>query len=154
MRSPKRSSCSIHNRRCASTQSQRAIAAPGRVLAAVRSGPCYPKPMSWSRKLAKPIVLKDGRTIATLGDAREMMLSLPVLHRNGVMWQFTAEILKDAAADYFHGSHVDAEAAVALAEGRGADLGRWRGRSKIAPTARYVAISRLKVCRHELDSLA
>jgi hypothetical protein len=33
-----------------------------------------------------------------------------VLHRNGVMWQFTAEILKDAAADYFHGSHVDAEA--------------------------------------------
>jgi hypothetical protein len=40
--------------------------------------------MSWSRKLANPIVLKDGRTIATLGDAREMMLSLPVLHRNGV----------------------------------------------------------------------
>jgi hypothetical protein len=32
--------------------------------------------MPWSRKLAKPIILKDGRTIATSGQAREMMLSL------------------------------------------------------------------------------
>jgi hypothetical protein len=27
------------------------------------------RPMLWSRKLATPIVLKDGRTIATLGQA-------------------------------------------------------------------------------------
>jgi len=33
--------------------------------------------MPWSRKLATPIVLKDGRMIATLGEAREMMLSVP-----------------------------------------------------------------------------
>jgi hypothetical protein len=31
--------------------------------------------MPWSRKLAKPIVLKDGRTIATLADARAFVLS-------------------------------------------------------------------------------
>jgi hypothetical protein len=35
--------------------------------------------MNWSHKLAKPITLNDGRTILTLGEAREMMLSLPPL---------------------------------------------------------------------------
>jgi hypothetical protein len=58
--------------------------------------------MPWSRKLATPITLKDGRTIATLEEARMPVLSLPTLHRNTVMWQYTAELLKEAAADYTH----------------------------------------------------
>jgi len=33
--------------------------------------------MTWSRKLAKPIALKDGRTISTLGEAHETMRSPP-----------------------------------------------------------------------------
>jgi hypothetical protein len=55
--------------------------------------------MTWARKLSKPIALKDGRTIATLGEAREMMLSLPPIHRRGPIWRFAAEVLNEAAAD-------------------------------------------------------
>jgi hypothetical protein len=61
--------------------------------------PCYAKRMSWSRKFAKPIVLKDGRTIASLSQAREMMLSLPPIHRRAVVWQSAAELLNEAATD-------------------------------------------------------
>jgi hypothetical protein len=37
--------------------------------------------MPWTRKLAAPIVLKNGRKIATLGQARELMLALPERHQ-------------------------------------------------------------------------
>ena len=66
-------------------------------------------PMSWSRKLASPITLKDGRTIATLSEAREMMLSIPIDHRRGDMWRYTADLLNQAAADNAYVPHVDAE---------------------------------------------
>jgi hypothetical protein len=33
--------------------------------------------MPWVRKFDEPIALKDGRTIATLADARRLMVSLP-----------------------------------------------------------------------------
>jgi hypothetical protein len=36
---------------------------------------------------------------ATLGEAREMMLSIPPLHRRGDVWRFAAELLNEAAAD-------------------------------------------------------
>jgi hypothetical protein len=39
--------------------------------------------MSWSRKFAKPIILKDGRTIATLREARELILALPERTNSG-----------------------------------------------------------------------
>jgi hypothetical protein len=55
--------------------------------------------MLWSLKLAQPIALKDGRTIATLGQAREMMLSVPPNHRQGAVWRYVAELLTEAAAD-------------------------------------------------------
>jgi hypothetical protein len=64
--------------------------------------------MPWSRKLAKPIVLKDGRTTATLGDAREMMLSVPPLHRREAVWQSAADLVNEAAA--FQDLVPDAEA--------------------------------------------
>jgi hypothetical protein len=55
--------------------------------------------MPWTRKFAEPITLKDGRTIATLGEAREMMLSVPPNHRQGAVWRYVAELLDEAAAD-------------------------------------------------------
>jgi hypothetical protein len=66
--------------------------------------------MPWTRKLAVPIKLKDGRTIATLGQAREMMLSLPIAHRRGNMWRYTADLLNEAAADNSYVPHTEAEA--------------------------------------------
>ena len=66
--------------------------------------------MPWSRKLATPIVLKDGRTIATLGEAREMMLSLSPVRRRADMWRYTADLLNVAAADNSYVPHTEAEA--------------------------------------------
>ena len=66
--------------------------------------------MPWSRKLATPITLKDGRAIATLGQARELMLSLPIAHRRGEMWRYTADLLGEAAADNSYVPHTEAEA--------------------------------------------
>jgi hypothetical protein len=42
--------------------------------------------MTWARKLAKPIALKDGRTIATLGDARAVMQSLSERRQRNELW--------------------------------------------------------------------
>ena len=58
---------------------------------------CYPPAMPWSRNLTTPITLKDGRTIATLNEAREMMLSLS--QRRLAVWRFTSLMLADAAID-------------------------------------------------------
>jgi hypothetical protein len=64
--------------------------------------------MTWARKFAKPIALKDGRAIATLGEGRALMLSLPELHRRKAVWRRAAELLSEAAAD--RDSLPDAEA--------------------------------------------
>jgi hypothetical protein len=66
--------------------------------------------MPWSRKLGTPVTLKDGRTIATLSQARELMLSLPIAHRRGDMWRNTASLLDEAAADNSYAPHIEAEA--------------------------------------------
>ena len=71
--------------------------------------------MPWDEKFWTPIILKDGRRIESLSEARELMLSLPTLRRNSVMWQYTAELLKEAAADNTHLPHVDAETQLLLA---------------------------------------
>jgi hypothetical protein len=55
--------------------------------------------MPWSRVLTTPIELKDGSTIATLAEAREMMLSIPLHVRRADVWQYVAELLDDAASD-------------------------------------------------------
>jgi hypothetical protein len=54
--------------------------------------------MPWSRQFSAPIVLKDGRVIATLGDARELMLAIPALHRHEAIWRATADLLNEGAA--------------------------------------------------------
>jgi hypothetical protein len=69
--------------------------------------------MRWTRKLSEPITLKDGRTLAALGEAREMMLSLPPIHRRGEIWRYAAELLKQAADDHSYVPHPDAETQLA-----------------------------------------
>jgi hypothetical protein len=67
-----------------------------------------PSRMPWTRKFPKPIKLKDGRKIATLGQARELMLALPERHQSRPFWQYAAELLIEAAE---HNGDVDDAAA-------------------------------------------
>jgi hypothetical protein len=53
--------------------------------------------MPWTRKFREPIALKDGRMIATLGQARAVMLALPDRHQVRPFWQYAAELLIEAA---------------------------------------------------------
>jgi hypothetical protein len=53
--------------------------------------------MPWTRKFPEPIKLKDGRKIATLGQARELMLALPERHQSRPFWQYAAQLLIEAA---------------------------------------------------------
>jgi hypothetical protein len=41
--------------------------------------------MKWSRKIAKPIALRDGRKIESLRDARTLMFSLPASPGEGAL---------------------------------------------------------------------
>jgi hypothetical protein len=54
---------------------------------------------SWSRKLARPIVVKHGRPgeLRTLADARDLIHSLPERRRLQPAWQRAAELLLKAA---------------------------------------------------------
>ena len=53
--------------------------------------------MPWSRKFAKPIVLKDGRTIATLADARDSMSPVEAGHQDDPAWRHARELLHFAS---------------------------------------------------------
>jgi hypothetical protein len=53
--------------------------------------------MPWSRKFAKPIVLKDGRTIATLADARDLMSPVEAGHQDDPAWRHARELLHFAS---------------------------------------------------------
>lgn len=53
--------------------------------------------MPWTTKLTNPITLKDGRTLETLNQTREMMLSLPRSLREMFLWRQIARTLDDAA---------------------------------------------------------
>ena len=54
--------------------------------------------MIWSRKLAKPIYLNDGRTLGTLAAARDFMLALPSRRQRDPHWLDAAELLWETAA--------------------------------------------------------
>jgi hypothetical protein len=53
--------------------------------------------MTWARKLAAPIVLKDGRIIATVGEARAVMQSLPEQRQHDERWLSVGALLLEAA---------------------------------------------------------
>jgi hypothetical protein len=53
--------------------------------------------MPWTSKFQRPIVLKDGRKIATLADARDLLLALPEPHRRRPHVVYAAQMLIGAA---------------------------------------------------------
>jgi len=53
--------------------------------------------MGWQTKFWKPIKLKDGRTIATLADARMLIMELPPHHQNKPDWENAGELLPRAS---------------------------------------------------------
>jgi len=55
--------------------------------------------MPWTRKLAKPIILKDRRAIEKLSDARDLMFTLPESSQSVVVWQFAHQLMSEAAND-------------------------------------------------------
>jgi hypothetical protein len=55
--------------------------------------------MTWARKFAEPIALKDGRVIATLGEARAVMRSLPEWRQRNERWLYAGALLEAAAAE-------------------------------------------------------
>jgi hypothetical protein len=53
---------------------------------------------AWSKQFWKAIILKDGRVIASLADAREFMVDdLPRVRASAKYWQYSAELLLKAA---------------------------------------------------------
>jgi hypothetical protein len=53
--------------------------------------------MTWSRTLPKRLYLNDGRTLATLAQARDALLALPELHQTDQHWRQAAELLSEAS---------------------------------------------------------
>jgi hypothetical protein len=62
----------------------------------------------WSSKLAYPVTAKDGRRLATLLDASQLILKLPPAVQERQVWQRAAELLIEAAE---HGGSVEAATA-------------------------------------------
>jgi hypothetical protein len=50
-------------------------------------------PFAWSYKFKKPIALKDGRKIATLADARDIVRSLPPARQGHPFWQYAVALM-------------------------------------------------------------
>jgi hypothetical protein len=53
--------------------------------------------MPWTDAFWKPIKLNDGRVLSTLGDARELIVSLPALKQAEGHWQDAEELLTRAS---------------------------------------------------------
>jgi hypothetical protein len=53
--------------------------------------------MPWTRNLPMPIVLNDGRTLATLADARSVMQSLPTPHQWREHWLRAGGFMREVA---------------------------------------------------------
>jgi hypothetical protein len=70
---------------------------------------------SWSKQFWNPIVLRDGRVIATLDEARTLLLALPERHQSRPFWQYAAELLIDAAERSNHASIDNAAAQLSRA---------------------------------------
>jgi hypothetical protein len=56
-----------------------------------------PLHMAWETKFWKPVKLKDGRTVETLGEARALLHELPEARRENEDWQLAIELLARAS---------------------------------------------------------
>jgi hypothetical protein len=71
--------------------------------------------MTWSRRFPKPLYLSDGRMIATLAEARAIMLALSRSDQTNPHWARAAELLMEAAYRGRQDSVADAGAELSLA---------------------------------------
>jgi hypothetical protein len=53
--------------------------------------------MSWDKRLDRPVVLPDGKTLQTLDDARQYILALSKSEHETTAWQVAIEALLIAA---------------------------------------------------------
>jgi hypothetical protein len=53
--------------------------------------------MPWSRPLFEPLVLNDGRVVATLNDARVIMRPLPAASQSRDDWFYAGGLMLEAA---------------------------------------------------------
>jgi hypothetical protein len=53
--------------------------------------------MLWTRKLKTTLDLRDGRRLEKLGDAADLIISLPKYRQDKPHWQYVAELLLAAA---------------------------------------------------------
>jgi hypothetical protein len=53
--------------------------------------------MTWRRRLPETLYLKDGRKVATLAQARDVLLSLPAGRQADPLWQSAAQLLMETA---------------------------------------------------------
>jgi hypothetical protein len=51
----------------------------------------------WQSKLSRSLVVRDGRTLGTLAEARAFILKLPEADQHRSSWQIAAERLLEAA---------------------------------------------------------
>src|ERR1700685_2188529 len=72
------------------------------------------KALSWSRKF-KSIALKDGRAVASLGEARDFMASLSSASRAAGHWKYAGDLLLKAADRNEKYSTMDARAQMSRA---------------------------------------
>jgi hypothetical protein len=74
--------------------------------------------MPWSFKIAPPIILKDGRRLETLADARAFIFALPDRHRDGPELKLAVQMLDVASGDWMVVSEAGEQIRIALkAEG-------------------------------------
>jgi hypothetical protein len=53
--------------------------------------------MSWKTIFIEPVVLNEGGVMATLDDARKLLIGLPALHQATAHWIYAGEMLLQAA---------------------------------------------------------
>jgi hypothetical protein len=74
--------------------------------------------MPWSFKLSPPIVLKDGRRLETLADARAFIFALPERQLDGPQLKLAVQMMDVASGDWMMVSEAGEQIRVALkAEG-------------------------------------
>lgn len=53
--------------------------------------------MPWTRKFLEPIILNDGKSLSTLGEARAFIRTLPPKRRQTAQWLYAEGLLVEAA---------------------------------------------------------
>jgi hypothetical protein len=104
--------------------------------------------VSWSKKLPGPIKLRDGRELATLSDARSLILDLTESRRARPTWLYATELILRAAETGKRADLAEARRQIARAASADGILARnwpWRVRAEVDPVAKAISDERLPV---------